>query len=75
MPLTTKGKKIMKSMKGQYGKKEGEKVFYASRNKGTIKGVARANKGKLMKGKNKKPDFIIMIALAEKKKKKHNKKG
>ena len=69
MPLTNKGKKIMKSMKGQYGKKEGEKVFYASRNKGTIKGVERANKGKLMRGKNKKPDFIIMIALAEKKKK------
>ena len=75
MPLTDKGKKIMKSMKGQYGKKEGEKVFYASRNKGTIKGVERANKGKLMKGKNKKPEFIIMIALAEKKKKKNNKKG
>jgi hypothetical protein len=75
MPLTNKGKKIMKSMKGQYGKKEGEKVFYASRNKGTIKGVERANKGKLIRGKNKKPDFIIMIALAEKKKKKNNKKG
>ena len=75
MPLTEKGKKIMTSMKGQYGKKEGEKVFYASRNKGTIKGVERANKGKLMRGKNKKPDFIIMIALAEKKKKKNNKKG
>ena len=75
MPLTNKGKKIMKSMKGQYGKKEGEKVFYASRNKGTIKGVEKANKGKLMRGKNKKPDFIIMIALAEKKKKKNNKKG
>jgi len=75
MPLTNKGKKIMKSMKGQYGKKEGEKVFYASRNKGTIKGVERANKGKLMRGKNKKPDFIIMIALAEKKKKKKKKKG
>ena len=75
MPLTEKGKKIMKSMKGQYGKKEGEKVFYASRKKGTIKGVERANKGKLMRGNNKKPDFIIMIALAEKKKKKNNKKG
>ena len=47
MPLTTKGKKIMKSMKKQYGKNEGEKVFYASRNKGTIKGVERASKGKL----------------------------
>ena len=70
MPLTNKGKKIMKSMKGQYGKKEGEKVFYAARNKGTIKGVERANKGKLIRGKNKKPDFIVMIAIGEKKKKK-----
>ena len=70
MPLTDKGKKIMKSMKGQYGKKEGEKVFYAARNKGPIKGVERASKGKLMRGKNKKPEFIVMIAIGEKKKKK-----
>ena len=36
MPLTKKGKKIMSSMKKQYGKKKGEQVFYASKNKGTI---------------------------------------
>ncbi len=41
MPLNTKGKKIMKSMKKQYGKKKGETVFYASKNKGKIKGVDR----------------------------------
>jgi len=45
MPLTKKGKKIMRSMKEQYGPKEGEAVFYASRNKGTIKGVEK-NMGK-----------------------------
>lgn len=39
MPLTKKGKKIMSSMKSQYGEKEGERVFYASKNKGKIKGV------------------------------------
>ena len=39
MPLTKKGKKIMKSMKKQYGKKRGEQVFYATKNKGKIKGV------------------------------------
>ena len=44
MPLTTKGKKIMKSMKKQYGKKRGETVFYASKNKGTIKGVEKKKK-------------------------------
>lgn len=42
MPLTKKGKKVMASMMGQYGKKKGRKVFYASRNKGTISGVDRA---------------------------------
>ena len=44
MPLTKKGKKIMKSMKKQYGKKKGETVFYASRNKGVIKGVEKGKK-------------------------------
>jgi hypothetical protein len=39
MPLTKKGKKIMKNMKQEYGSKKGESVFYASANKGTIKGV------------------------------------
>ena len=39
MPLTPKGKKIMKSMKNRYGKKKGEQVFYASKNKGKIKNV------------------------------------
>ncbi len=39
MPLTTKGTKIMRNMKRQYGAKKGESVFYASENKGTIAGV------------------------------------
>ena len=42
MPLNKKGKKIMKSMKKQYGKKRGEKIFYASKNKGVIKGEKRS---------------------------------
>ena len=42
MPLTEKGKEIMKSMKEKYGKKKGESIFYASKNKGTIKGVEKA---------------------------------
>ena len=49
MPLTKKGKEIMKSMKEQYGNKKGESIFYASKNKGTIKGVEKASKGKMMK--------------------------
>lgn len=39
MPLNDNGKKIMRAMKKKYGKKKGESVFYASKNKGTIKGV------------------------------------
>lgn len=39
MPLSGKGRKIMKAMRKQYGTKRGEQVFYASKNKGTIKGV------------------------------------
>lgn len=42
MPLTTKGKKIMKAMKSEYGAKKGQSIFYASANKGTISGVEKA---------------------------------
>lgn len=42
MPLTSKGREIMSSMKGEYGEKRGESIFYASKNAGRIKGVDRA---------------------------------
>lgn len=41
MPLSRKGAKIMASMKAQHGGKKGERVFHASRNAGTIRGVDR----------------------------------
>lgn len=41
MPMTEKGSKIMAAMKKKYGKKKGENVFYASKEKGTIKGVEK----------------------------------
>jgi hypothetical protein len=41
MPLTKKGSKIERAMEKEYGKKKGESVFYASKNKGTIKGVEK----------------------------------
>lgn len=44
MPLTKKGAKIKRAMKKHYGKKKGEKVFYASQNKGTIEGTHRKRK-------------------------------
>lgn len=44
MPVTKKGAKIKKAMEKEYGKEKGEKVFYASANKGTIKGVRKGKK-------------------------------
>lgn len=42
--MTTKGRKIMASMKKQYGKEKGKMVFYASKQKGSIKGVDKSRK-------------------------------
>jgi hypothetical protein len=44
MPLTKKGKKVMSAMKEQYGADKGESVFYASKNKGKLKGVEKTRK-------------------------------
>ncbi len=41
MPLNKKGKKIKSAMMKEYGAKKGKQVFYASENKGTIKGVKK----------------------------------
>ena len=41
MPKTAKGRKIHRAMKKEYGKEKGTRVFYASANKGTIRGVHR----------------------------------
>ena len=39
MPMTPKGKKVMKAMKKEYGEKKGKSVFAASEHAGAIKGV------------------------------------
>lgn len=41
MPLTKKGQKILTAMKKEYGGEKAKRVFYASANKGRIKGVHR----------------------------------
>jgi hypothetical protein len=47
MPLTKKGKKVMAAMEKEYGAEKGEEVFYASVNKGRVKGAeAKAKKRK-----------------------------
>ena len=45
MPLTKKGRKVMRSMKSSYGsKKKAESVFYAMANAGKLKGVHKKKK-------------------------------
>jgi len=43
-PLTAKGRKIKRAMRKEYGKERGDRVFYASQNKGTIKGTHKTKK-------------------------------
>lgn len=58
--LTKKGKKIMRSMKEQYGPEKGEQVFYASRNKGTISDVERMKAGGFVSTGNDAKDLSII---------------
>ncbi len=44
MPLTPKGREILRSMQKEYGKQKGKRVFYASANKGIIRGVHKAKR-------------------------------
>ena len=46
MPKTEKGKKIYQAMVDEYGPEKGKQVFYASANKGTIKGVHKKKRKK-----------------------------
>ena len=41
MPLNKKGKKILTSMKKQYGTKKGKSVFYATERSGKLKSVKK----------------------------------
>ena len=44
MPLTPKGKKVLRKMKKTYGPEKGKRVFYSSQNKGIIKGTHKKGK-------------------------------
>jgi len=44
MPLNKKGRKIKAAMVDEYGAKKGTSVFYASINKGKLKGVEHGDK-------------------------------
>ena len=41
MPLTEKGKKMMSTMKKEYGAKKGESVLYATMKKKKLKGMEK----------------------------------
>ena len=47
MPKTKKGVKIYKAMRQKYGKEKGARVYYASINAGTIKGVEKRKSPRL----------------------------
>ena len=41
MPLNTKGRRIMESMRKTYGAKAAKRVFFASKAKGVVSGVEK----------------------------------
>lgn len=45
MPMSPEGKKMMKSMKNQYGPRKGKQVFYAMENQGKVPGMGYAKGG------------------------------
>ena len=51
MPLNKKGEKIRSAMEKEYGPEKGKQVFYASENKGTIKGVTKHAKSEAIRKK------------------------
>jgi hypothetical protein len=53
MPLTPKGRKILRQMQQEYGADKGKAVFYASRNKGLITGVDVVGAGRGRKTRSK----------------------
>ena len=44
MPLTPRGRKVLSAMRKEYGSKKGTSVFYASVNKGKLRGVHKKSK-------------------------------
>lgn len=46
MPLTKKGTKILGNMKREYGAKKGTSVFYASINKGKVRGAEKRGRSR-----------------------------
>lgn len=50
MPLTEKGKEVKREMMKEYSPKHGEEVFYATENKGEVKGLAKKHAWSFIRG-------------------------
>lgn len=50
MPLTSKGRKIKRSLVERHGKKKGDRIFFAGINKGTFTSVELGRKKKGVRG-------------------------
>lgn len=44
MPLTGKDRKVLSNFEKEYGRERGKRVFYASINKGRVKGIPEAKR-------------------------------
>ncbi|MHB8406116.1 MAG: hypothetical protein ACYDCJ_11910 [Gammaproteobacteria bacterium] len=53
MPLTSKGRKILRQMEKEYRAEKGKAVFYAARNKSRITGVDMTRKPAVRKSHKK----------------------
>jgi hypothetical protein len=44
VPLSFKGRKVKRKMEEEYGKKKGERIFYATENAGKIRGLRKGKR-------------------------------
>ena len=65
MPLNKKGKKIKKAMQKQYGKKKGEKVFYAMESSGKLKKLLKLEVVMLQDPMLRQEDLLVERILQE----------
>jgi hypothetical protein len=70
MPLTKKGKKILRAMRKRYGPERGKRVFYASENKGTISGIHAQGQNPRSHRKDDRPAYMRLVDRATRQRRK-----
>lgn len=65
MPLSEEDQKVLGKFQDEYGKKQGERVFYASINAGKVKGIPEAKRMQERRTMSKSPGFDKMQARLE----------